>query len=107
VEAQMTDPKKASPTPATDFGPEVVPEHLRPSRDLIYEAMSRAGGDAFGAPFALGLASLTERVSTKLKQHGFFGFETLEQQQPQAQRNKFTRQGAAPFRGPYRRKPPR
>jgi hypothetical protein len=103
----MTDPKKAGHTSAADFGPEVAPEHLRPSRDLIYEAMSRAGGDAFGAPFALGLASLTERVANKLKQRGFFSFETLEKQEPQAERNKFTRQGAAPFRGPYRRKPPR
>jgi hypothetical protein len=103
----MADRKKSSPEEAAapEFGSMVLPQHLRPSRDLIYEAMMRGGGEAFGAPYDLGVATLTQKIVAKLKQRGFFGFETLEKQPPRWHRNKFTRQGAAQYRGPYRRKP--
>lgn len=80
------------------------------SRERIYEAMARTGS-AFGAPFAQGVASLTQRVVEKFKQRGFFGFETFErtpsaQSPDEARPNKFSRYGAGRYFGPYR-KPPR
>lgn len=100
--------KKPPPPEPAATRPE-LPEHRRKSRDVIYEAMAR-GGASFGAPFRQGLASLTEGVVRRLKQRSFFGFETLERdggggddQAPT--RNKFTRYGAAPYRGPYKKTP--
>ena len=76
--------------------------HLRKiSRNLIYGVMMRGGGEPFGAPFEPGLQTLDERVVKKLHQRGFFRFETLERLRRRRERNKFTRHGAAPYRGPY------
>lgn len=104
--------KKPGP-PASSSRAPGLPEHRRNPRDVIYEAMAR-GGESFGAPFRQGLASLTEQVVQRFKQRSFFGFETLERDTDVAPgteaegptRNKFTRYGAAPFRGPHK-KPPR
>lgn len=99
----MADEKKSPPDQVV-LGPPLVPAHQRPSYELIYEAMMRAGGEPFGVPYDIGVASLTDRIVAKLKQRGFFGFETMEKKPPRGRGNKFTRQGAAAFRGPYRRK---
>lgn len=106
--------KKPGP-PVSSLRAPGLPEHRRNPRDVIYEAMAR-GGESFGAPFRQGLASLTEQVVQRFKQRSFFGFETLDRGADAAPgnggegeaptRNKFTRYGAAPFRGPYK-KPPR
>lgn len=96
--------KKPLPFEQATQGPPLVPEHRRPSHELIYEAMMRAGGEPFGVVYDIGDASLTDRIVAKLKQRGFFGFETMEKKPPRGRGNKFTRQGAAAFRGPYRRK---
>jgi hypothetical protein len=74
----------------------------RQSADVIYEVVMRAGGEPFGAPFEAGVASLTPKLAKLLKQTGFFGFETLERLGTRNRRNKFTRHGAAPYRGTYR-----
>lgn len=99
----MADEKKPLPDQMVK-GPALVPNHQRPSYELIYEVLMRAGGEPFGTPYDIGIASLTERIVAKLKQRGFFGFETMERKPPRGRGNKFTRQGAAAFRGPYRRK---
>ena len=80
-----------------------MPEHLRASRDRIYESMMRGGGEPFGQPFAMGLSSLTQAVARKIKQKGFYAFETLERPDAStaSEANKFTRYGAAPFRGDH------
>jgi hypothetical protein len=103
-------PSKRTPGPADgppkSHEPATLPEHLRHSRDRIYEAMMRGGGEPFGAPLGGGLSSLTQWVVRKLKQRGFFGFETYER--PEGPKpttvNKFTRYGAAPFRGDHNRR---
>ena len=77
----------------------------RASRQLIYSIVMRSGGEPFGAPFELGLQSLTEQVVKRLSQHSFFGFEALEKMELRGRRNKFTRHGAAPYRGPHRQAP--
>lgn len=99
----MADDKNKDPEQAPQ-GALLLPQHQRPSYELIYEAMMRAGGEPFGAPYDIGLASLTDRIVAKLRQRSFFGFETLEKKPPRGRGNKFTKQGAAPYRGPYRRK---
>jgi hypothetical protein len=71
------------------------------SQDLIYMALQRAGGEPFAAPFEPGLPTLTMRVVRFLKQRSFFMFNSMEILQRRAQRNKFTRHGASPYRGPY------
>jgi hypothetical protein len=71
------------------------------SRDLIYSTLSRSGGEPFGAPFEIGMPTLTERIVKRFRQRGFFRFESWEQLRRRGQRNKFTRHGAAPHRGPY------
>lgn len=73
----------------------------RASRNLIHAVMMRGGGEPFGAPFEAGTPSLTEKAVQQFKQRSFFSFETLERLRLRRQRNKFTRHGAAPFRGPY------
>jgi len=75
----------------------------RRSESLIYESVMRGGGEPFGAPFGPHVASLTERVVRFFRQRGFFGFDTLEK--PQPKRNRFTRYGAARYRGSYRAEP--
>ncbi|MBN1960016.1 MAG: hypothetical protein JW841_03655 [Deltaproteobacteria bacterium] len=74
------------------------------SNNLIYRTMMRCGGAAFGAPFEIGLSSLTVKIVKFFRQLGFFGFETIEKTQPRNQRNKFTMHGAAPFVGDYQRR---
>ena len=71
------------------------------SRNLIYTTMMRSGGEPFGAPFEVGPPTLTERIVKYFRQKSFFGFETLEKLQNRGRRNKYTRHGAAPHRGPY------
>ena len=73
----------------------------RSSRETIYESMMRGGGEPFGAPYEVGASSLTVQIVRKLKQRGFFTFETLEKEIPKPG-NKFTRYGSAPFKGNYR-----
>lgn len=77
-------------------------KHQRRSRDLIYESVMRGGGEPFGAPFALGIQSLTEKIVSLFRVKGFFGFESMERLRPRNRRNKFTRHGASRFRGPFR-----
>lgn len=76
--------------------------YQRPSNDLIYESIMRGGGEPFGAPFEVGVQSLTDKIVRLFKQRSFFGFEILEKPRRKNKRNKFTRYGAAPHRGPYR-----
>lgn len=71
------------------------------SRNLIYITMMRSGGEPFGAPFEVGTPTLTERIVKLFRQKSFFSFETLEKLQTRSHRNKYTRHGAAPHRGPY------
>ncbi len=89
--------------PLAEIDRGLTKDHQRKSTDLIYEWVMRAGGEPFGRPFAAGVQSLTAKVVKLLKQRGFFGFETLEKASGKS-RNKFTRHGAAPHRGPLRRK---
>ena len=105
----------AEPPPRADLG-QGEPEHLlrarRPDRTLwwhlqrysatlLYYTLMRGGGEPFGPPYEKGMPSLTSRVVGLLKQRGFFTFETLERLPRRRFRNKFTRHGAAPFRGDY------
>jgi hypothetical protein len=76
--------------------------YQRPSSDLIYEAIMRGGGEPFGAPYEIGVGSLTDRIVGFFRQKGFFAFETLEKPRRRKARNKFTRYGASLFRGQYR-----
>lgn len=80
---------------------EILARLRRSSNDAIYESMMRGGGEPFGLPYNYGVSSLTIAVVRKLKQKGFFSFETLERERPKPP-NKFTRYGAAPFKGNYR-----
>lgn len=80
--------------------------HRKASKNIIYEAMTRSG-DAFGRPFIAGVSSLTERVVKKLRQKSFFGFETFDRLMARRKANdtdvnKFTKYGAAPYRGDLR-----
>jgi hypothetical protein len=86
---------------------EMVPNHLRHSRDLIYESVMRGGGEPFGAPYDLGLPSLIERIVRRFKQRSFFNFETFERAGKERKLNKFTKYGAARYRGDYNKKDPR
>ena len=101
-----------SAAPPAPRGPEGKPllttEQRRTGRNIIFEAMMRSG-DAFGRPLTAGVASLTEKLVRKLKQKGFFSFESFDRtgiapknRDPEV--NKFTRYGAAPFRGELRSK---
>ena len=88
--------------------PLLTTEYRRSARNVIYEAMMRAG-DAFGRPLTVGVSSLTEKVVRSFKQKGFFSFESYDRtgdapknRDPEV--NKFTRYGAAPFRGDHRSK---
>ncbi len=74
------------------------------SHRAIYDAVMRGGGEPFGAPWGLGLATLTLRIVKRFKQKGFFAFESLERLKPKNKRNKFTRAGASRFWGPYEKK---
>ena len=102
----MSAPKSPKGRGLAPQEPPTTPEHQRSSRDRIYESMMRGGGEPFGPPFTAGLATLTQWVVRKVKQRGFFGFETLERpsQETTSNPNKFTRYGAAPFRGEHIRK---
>jgi hypothetical protein len=84
----------------------LLKNYRRSSKDLIYETVMRGGGEPFGAPFEVGVSTLTEKVVRFFKQFGFFGFETLERPRRRNRRNKYTRYGASTYRGPYRRKKP-
>ncbi len=103
----MTEKKKltAGTNPLADVDDGLLKNYQRPSNDLIYESIMRGGGEPFGEPFPAGVSSLTEKIVKLFKQHSFFGFETLEKPRRRARRNKFTKYGAAPHRGGYRRKP--
>jgi hypothetical protein len=90
---------------ATSVRPSLVERRnasRRQSEDVIYRAVMSTGGEPFGAPFEVGLATLTQRLVKLVKQTGFFRFETLERLLPRHERNKFTRHGAAPFVGDHR-----
>lgn len=73
----------------------------RSSKETLYRALARAGGEPFGAPFEPGLQTLTERIVRLFRQRGFFSFHATERLARRSFRNKFTRHGAAPHRGPY------
>lgn len=103
--------KKDTPNDAADKLGDKEPDmgladHQRSSASLLYEAAMRGGGEAFGQPFDVGTATLTEKAVGTFKQRSFFGFETLEKNSGGEPGNKFTRHGAAPFRGPYRKPKP-
>ena len=65
----------------------------------IKDFVMRGGGEPFGKPFEVGPQTLTERVVTFFKQRSFFGFESLENPNQKNRVNKFTRYGAARYRG--------
>ncbi len=83
------------------FGEGAQPK--RTSAEIIYESMMRGGGEPFGAPFEMGTSTLTEKIVKYFKQAGFFSFETMEKLRRRRRRNKFTRYGAAPYLGDYKR----
>jgi hypothetical protein len=91
--------------PLANIDDGLLKNYRRPSNDLIYESIMRGGGEPFGPPFEAGVASLTEKIVKLFKQHSFFAFETLERPRRKVRGNKFTKYGAAPFKGGYRRKP--
>lgn len=78
--------------------------HLRNSSDLIYESIMRGGGEPFGEPYEVSAQSLTDRIVKFFKQKGFFGFEYFEKRRRRRFRNKFTKYGAAPFRGDHKKR---
>lgn len=80
-----------------------VDDLIRGSAESLRLNVQRGGGEPFGAPHELGLQSLTERIVAVLKQKGFFAFEAFERLLPRNRRNKFTRHGAARYRGDYRK----
>lgn len=88
--------------PLSDKDSNPRPDFKQASQNLIYQSVMRAGGVPFLAPFEIGLSSLTERVVKFFKQKSFFGFETIERAKKSRAFNKFTRYGAARFRGRYR-----
>ena len=77
---------------------------LRPSPDLIYQTIMRGGGEPFGRPFELSMQSLTAKVVKLFRQHSFFAFESMDKPKARNRVNKFTRYGAARFRGEIRGK---
>jgi hypothetical protein len=85
---------------------EMVPNHRRSSRDLIYESMMRGGGEPFGAPYASALPTLIEKIVRKFRQRSFFSFETFEKSGQDRKLNKFTRYGASRYRGDYKKNTP-
>jgi len=76
-------------------------DFLRPSNELIYDAMMRGGGEPFGAPYEVGTSSLTERIVRFFKQKSFFGFETFEKRRRRRRKNRFTRYGSSRYNGDY------
>ena len=80
---------------APDFREKDKQDNHRRINDFIM----RGGGEPFGKPFEIGTPTLTERVVTFFKQHSFFGFETFEKPKTQKKHNKFTKYGAARYRG--------
>ncbi len=105
-------PKAASPAAAPAAQDEEQRRHAaqlrlwqrlqRASHDIIYITLLRAGGEPFGAPFERGLPSLTARLVRAFKQRSFFAFNSSERLGGPQRRNKFTRYGAATYRGPHR-----
>jgi hypothetical protein len=104
------EPQKARKEPSGVTNPlaqvddGLLGNYRRSSKDLIYETVMRGGGEPFGAPFEVGVSSLTDKVVRFFKQFGFFAFETLEKPRRRNRRNKFTRYGAAQYRGAYKKK---
>ena len=74
----------------------------RRSEEAIYRYVMRGGGEAFGKPYEVGKQSLTQKIVHFFKQRGFFAFETLEKPETSKKQNKFTKYGAARYRGPYK-----
>jgi len=103
----VADKKKLTTgtNPLADIDDGLLKNYRRPSNDLIYESIMRGGGEPFGQPFEAGVSSLTDKIVKLFKQHSFFAFETMEKPRKKARSNKFTKYGAAPFKGGYRRKP--
>jgi alpha-D-ribose 1-methylphosphonate 5-triphosphate synthase subunit PhnG len=96
----MKDPLQPQKNPIARREDEQLRDYQRPSSELIYDAIMKAGGEF--EPFEIGTGTLTERVVKLFSQFGFFGFEWLEKRlRPRNQRNKFTRYGSAQFRGDY------
>lgn len=97
---------KATSNPLAEIDDGLSKNYQRKSNDLIYESVMRSGGEPFFEPLGVGVSSLTDRIVRFFKQRGFFSFETFESRR-QKRRNKFTRYGAAPYRGSYKvpRKP--
>jgi hypothetical protein len=93
-----------TPNPLAHVDDGLAKDYQRSSSDLIYEAIMRGGGEPFGAPYEIGVGSLTVRIVGFFRQKSFFAFETLERPRRKNARNKFTRYGASPFLGRYRGK---
>ena len=101
--ADLINKKKSTPKIAVEKQPTTQNSRFSSAKQ-IYRAMMRGGGVAFGAPFEIGLSSLTTKIVKFFKQIGFFGFETIEKTKPPNQRNKFTMHGAAPYMGEYQQR---
>ena len=100
------DPKKlkSGTNPLAEVDDGLGPVEKRSSEDVIYESIMRSGGEPFGAPWDLGLSSLTERVVKLFRQRSFFRFETLERLKKKGSRNRFTRHGSSRYFGEYDRR---
>lgn len=95
---------KSGTNPLAEIDDGLTKGYQRKSSELIYESIMRGGGEPFGAPFELGIGSLTERIVKLFRQKSFFAFETIERPRRRGRRNKFTRYAAAPFRGSHKPK---
>ncbi len=97
-------PLKTNTNPLAEVGDGLSLDPQKQSTDLIYNVVMRSGGEPFGAPFEVGVQSLTEKIVKFFKQAGFFGFETMEKVRKKNRRNKFTKHGASNFHGDLKKK---
>lgn len=74
--------------------------YLQASHTRLRELSMRTGGEPF-APFEIALDTLTEEIVRKFNVRSFWGFAFLERLRRDRRGNKYTRFGAAPFRGDY------
>jgi hypothetical protein len=93
---KMEKPKGGDESPLAEIEEQLLKDYQRPSTDVIYETLMRAGGEPFGAPFEMGPSTLTEKIVRFFKQVGYFSFETFDK--TRRSKNKFTRYGAARYK---------
>ncbi len=87
--------EEPDPVPPTD---DVRTQEENAAKQRIYDAVMRGGGEPFGRPFAMDLATLTSNMVKRFNQRGFFGFGTFEKSEKPNQGNIFTRFAATRFR---------